>query len=175
MSVFVRLQQRLSPGLYRTRHRRRAATADSSQIRNVLLNGGNPRWASPKSVPRARWYGSCFKAIQYAWLPKGSTPVGTKNTSVQLNSKPCWIQSQRRWAPRLIRDRLCRGAERAQVAVREQPGFQGDGNNVWRAERGQNFPHKVARFGAWRETWQSFPGGLIFFFFPKSLNLPSFV
>lgn len=60
-----------------------------------------------KSIPWACQRGLWFKAIQYAWLPKGSTPVGTKNTSMQLNSKPCWIKSQRRWAPRLISGCLC--------------------------------------------------------------------
>lgn len=125
----------------------------------------------PQKGPWTCQYGFWFKAIQYAWLPKGSTSVGTKNTSMQLNSKPCWIKLQCRWAPHLISVRLCRGSERAQVAVREQPGFQGDGNNVRRAERGKTFLVKLLVSGFTRNL-AKFPSGPNFF---KSLNLPSFV
>lgn len=146
-------------------------TANKSQICNVFLNGGNPRRASPKSIPWTCRYGFWFKAIQYAWLPKGSTPVGTKNTSMQLNSKPCWIKLQCRWAPHSISVCLCQGSERAQVAVREQPGFQGDRNNVRRAKHSKTSLVNLLVLGFTRNL-AKFPSGPNFF---KSLNLPSFV
>lgn len=41
---------------------------------------------------------SDLKQFNMPGSPKASTPVGTKNTSMQLNSKPCWIKLQCRWA-----------------------------------------------------------------------------
>lgn len=52
--------------------------------------------------------GSDLKQFNMPGSPKAARPVGTKNTSMQLNSKPCWIELQCRWAPHLIWVRLCR-------------------------------------------------------------------
>lgn len=58
-----------------------------------------------------------------------------------------------------------------QVAVREQLGFQGDGNNVRRAKRSKTFLIKLLALGFMRNL-AKFPSGPDFF---KSLNPPSFV
>ena len=168
MSVFVHLPQRLSPGLYRTCHRRRAATAHREQLTHPqrVSYRGKPKRGTPPQKKHTPWAHQCgfwFKAIQDARLPKGSTPAGTKNTSKQLNSKPCWIVSPCRWAPRLISARLCRGAERAQVAVRELPGFRGDANNVRRAKRGKTSLVKKLLVSSFTRNLAKFPSGPDFF------------
>lgn len=122
-------------------------TTNKSQIRNALLSTGNPRRASPKSIPWACQYGLWFKAIQYAWLPKGSTPRRDKEylNATQQQTLLDWIAVP--VGSTFDLGSALSGRERAQVVVREQPGSRGDGNNVRRAERGKTFLVKLLVLG----------------------------